>query len=118
RHHPRSRSPAARTSMPAVNILGRRRAAGGGRRPLHGRVLALVPVVALAAAAPGCDRLSASPLPGGSGTVRRHAVQGTARLSRSARSRVRGGPVKSVEVRRLPNRFGSDHYPLLASISF
>jgi endonuclease/exonuclease/phosphatase family metal-dependent hydrolase len=29
-----------------------------------------------------------------------------------------GGPVKSVEVRRLPSRFGSDHYPLLATISF
>jgi endonuclease/exonuclease/phosphatase family metal-dependent hydrolase len=29
-----------------------------------------------------------------------------------------GGRVKSVEVRRLPSRFGSDHYPLLATISF
>jgi endonuclease/exonuclease/phosphatase family metal-dependent hydrolase len=26
--------------------------------------------------------------------------------------------VKSVEVRRLPSRVGSDHYPLLATISF
>src|SRR5262249_1394374 len=58
-------------------------------------VLALVPVVALAAAAPGCDRLSASPLPGRSGTVRRHDVHGTARLSRNARSRVRGGTGES-----------------------
>jgi endonuclease/exonuclease/phosphatase family metal-dependent hydrolase len=29
-----------------------------------------------------------------------------------------GGPVKAVDVRRLPSRFGSDHYPLLATISF
>ena len=29
-----------------------------------------------------------------------------------------GGRVKSVEVRRLPSRFGSDHYPLLTTISF
>jgi endonuclease/exonuclease/phosphatase family metal-dependent hydrolase len=26
--------------------------------------------------------------------------------------------VKSIEVRRLPTRFGSDHYPLLATVSF
>jgi endonuclease/exonuclease/phosphatase family metal-dependent hydrolase len=29
-----------------------------------------------------------------------------------------GGRVKSGDVRRLPSRFGSDHYPLLATISF
>jgi endonuclease/exonuclease/phosphatase family metal-dependent hydrolase len=29
-----------------------------------------------------------------------------------------GGRATSVEVRRLPSRFGSDHYPLLATVSF
>jgi len=29
-----------------------------------------------------------------------------------------GGRVKAVEVKRLPSRFGSDHYPLLATIRF